>query len=279
MPQNLKVSFIPLAVAIALSASPSHANTAGALRESVQATGASHSAALYLAPPSPVARKPPSAPHPTAQTPSDTAPFLHAANEESAYPTASNSAGRADPPFLAGEVPGEAGGPAPADKRLVSQNDGWMERAASRIGQIWSEGNVDLYLTGYAWHNRSTYSRKELRGFNETSYGGGIGRSIYDEDGDWHALYVMGFKDSFRHFQPMAGYGFQKIVRPAPDLRLGYGFTAFMTSRRDMFGGVPFPGILPLVSVGFNKGTLFATYIPGKHGAGNVAFLFGKWQF
>lgn len=177
-----------------------------------------------------------------------------------------------------GTIPSEDGLEA-GDNGKLAGNDGWMERAASRIGQIWTEGDVDLYLTGYAWHNRSTYTRKEVRGFNETSYGGGIGRSIYDEDGDWHALYVMGFKDSFRHFQPMAGYGFQKIARPAPDVRLGYGFTTFMTSRRDMFGGVPFPGVLPLVSAGYRKGTLFATYIPGKHGAGNVAFMFGKWQF
>ena len=67
-----------------------------------------------------------------------------------------------------------------------------------RLDQIWSEGNNDLYISGYSWHNRSMYSAEKIRSFNERAWGGGYGRSIYDEDGDWQGLYGMAFLDSHR---------------------------------------------------------------------------------
>ena len=42
---------------------------------------------------------------------------------------------------------------------------------------------------------------------------------------------------------------------------------------------VPFPGVLPLVSAGYKDTMLYATYIPGSRGAGNVLFMFGRWSF
>lgn len=157
--------------------------------------------------------------------------------------------------------------------------DGWMGRACNRIDQIWSTGNHDLYLTGWAWHNRSMYSASKVREFNETAWGGGYGRSIEDEDGDWQGLYAMAFLDSHRHVQPMVGYGFLKQAHLSPAWRLGLGYTAFITYRGDVFKYAPFPGVLPLVSASYRDATLFATYIPGAKGAGNVLFVFGKWSF
>ncbi|MYZ45304.1 lipid IV(A) palmitoyltransferase PagP [Schauerella aestuarii] len=156
---------------------------------------------------------------------------------------------------------------------------GWYNQASDRVSQVWTQGDNELYLTGYAWHNRWAYSRSKVREFNETSWGGGFGKGLYDEDGDWHGLYAMAFKDSHDDWQPMAGYGYQSIARPTENTRLGAGFTVFMTARRDIMSYVPFPGILPLVSAGYKKATLFGAYVPGKKGNGNVAFIFGKYTF
>lgn len=155
----------------------------------------------------------------------------------------------------------------------------WYHQASDRVSQVWTQGDNELYLTGYAWHNRWAYSRSKVREFNETSWGGGFGKGHYDEDGDWHGLYAMAFKDSHDDWQPMAGYGYQSIARPTENTRLGAGFTVFMTARRDIMSYVPFPGILPLVSAGYKKATLFGAYVPGKKGNGNVAFIFGKYTF
>jgi palmitoyl transferase len=156
---------------------------------------------------------------------------------------------------------------------------GWAQGACQRLDQVWNQGGNDLYVTGYAWHNRAAYSAAKIRSFNETSWGGGWGKGLYDEDGDWHGLYAMAFLDSHSNVEPIAGYGFQKIGRVGQDTRFGIGYTAFVTSRSDIFHHIPFPGILPLVSVGYDKATFFATYIPGGKGNGNVLFMFGKWSF
>ncbi len=136
-----------------------------------------------------------------------------------------------------------------------------------------------MYISGYAWHNRWTYTREKAKTFREIAWGGGVGKGLYDEDGDWHGLYAMAFLDSHSDWQPIAGYAFQKIGRIGQHGRIGAGYTAFMTSRSDMFGRIPFPGALPLVSVGYRQADLYATYIPGARGAGNVLFMFGKVAF
>ncbi|MDQ8032111.1 lipid IV(A) palmitoyltransferase PagP [Bordetella genomosp. 1] len=167
----------------------------------------------------------------------------------------------------------------PASAGACDVSVGWMQRACNRIDQIWTTGDNDLYVTGWAWHNRSMYSAKKIREFNEAALGGGYGRSIFDEDGDWQGLYAMAFLDSHSRPQPIAGYGFLKIARVSQNWRLGAGYTAFLTAREDIMSYIPFPGVLPLVSAGYRDAMLFATYIPGKEGTGNVLFVFGKWTF
>lgn len=148
-----------------------------------------------------------------------------------------------------------------------------------RFHQIWFDGTTDLYLTGYSWHNRYAYQAEKIRNakYNEFAKGGGLGRGFYDEDGDWHALYAMGFSDSHYNFQPLIGYGFLKMLHLPKTFNAGVGFTWFITQRKDIFHGIPFIGIpLPMVSVGVNRISVYATYVPGKTNIGNVLFLFGK---
>ncbi|MFU2000374.1 lipid IV(A) palmitoyltransferase PagP [Bordetella avium] len=155
----------------------------------------------------------------------------------------------------------------------------WAQSACNRIDQIWTEGGNDLYVTGYSWHNRSMYSASKIRSFNEKAWGGGWGRSLYDEDGDWQGLYAMAFLDSHSKVEPIAGYGFLKIGKVSENFRLGAGYTVFLTARQDIMSYVPFPGILPLVGAGYKDAMLYATYIPGGRGNGNVLFLFGRMHF
>lgn len=123
------------------------------------------------------------------------------------------------------------------------------------------------------------YSAEKIRSFNEKAWGGGWGRSIYDEDGDWQGLYAIAFLDSHSKVEPMAGYGFLKIGKLSDNFRLGAGYTVFLTARHDIMSYVPFPGILPLVGAGYKDAMLYATYIPGGKGNGNVLFVFGRWHF
>jgi palmitoyl transferase len=154
-----------------------------------------------------------------------------------------------------------------------------FDRATQRLATTWHDGQTELYLPLHAHHLRSAYSREKIDGFNENAYGLGIGRGGYDQDGDWHGLYVMGFQDS--HYQPqyMAGYGYKTYWKVAGELKAGLGYTAFLTARSDIGHYTPIPGILPIASLEYRKVSLDASYVPGGKGFGNILFFWGKFHF
>ena len=156
---------------------------------------------------------------------------------------------------------------------------GWASHACHRLHQIWEQGDTELYLTGYSWHNRFTYEHSKLSRYNEKAWGGGLGKGLYDEHGNWHALAAFAFLDSHKYLEPVVGYAFVKILHLNENTRLGGGYSILVTQRPDIFHGIPFPGVLPWITINYRKAALFATYIPGAQGAGNVLFLFAKWTF
>lgn len=151
-----------------------------------------------------------------------------------------------------------------------------LKRFCQRLHSVWNEGQTDLYLSGYAWHNRYTYSPQKIATYNELAWGGGFGKGLFDEDGDWHGLYAIGFLDSHRHVEPVVGYAFLKIKAFSPQLKFGLGYSLLVTSRVDIYNGIPFPGALPWASVFYKRASIAATYIPGSAGAGNVLYLIAK---
>lgn len=157
----------------------------------------------------------------------------------------------------------------------------WPKRAGHRLKQIWHEGNNDLYLTGYAWHNRYLYSKERLTigNYNENAWGGGFGRGWYDEDGDWQSLYAIAFLDSHTNVEPWAGYAFLKTLHIGENVKLGGGFTLALTMRPDILNGYPFPAVTPLASVSYKRLALFAAYVPGFRDTGNILFMFARWSF
>jgi lipid IVA palmitoyltransferase len=51
-----------------------------------------------------------------------------------------------------------------------------------------------------------------------------------------------------------------------------------LISRQDIWGGAPFPALLPLVALRYDRFTLLSTYIPTLGGVnhGSVVYVFGK---
>lgn len=152
----------------------------------------------------------------------------------------------------------------------------WFKMRCHRLNQVWYEGHDELYFTGYAWHNRFTYDPNKLNRYNELAWGGGYGKGFYDERGNWHALSVIAFLDSHKNVEPAAGYSFQKLHHFDERFAMGIGYSLLLTVRPDINHGIPFPGALPWLTASYRRLTLFATYIPGSGGAGNVLFLMTK---
>lgn len=148
-----------------------------------------------------------------------------------------------------------------------------------RLRQVWSEGNNELYLSGYAWHNRYTYPAEKIKNYNENAWGGGLGKGLFDEKGNWHGLFAFAFLDSHSNVEPVVGYAYLKVATIHKDLKAGLGYTVLVTSRPDINHNIPFPGALPWASIFYKKVTLAATYIPGFNHNGNVLYVLAKYTF
>lgn len=138
-----------------------------------------------------------------------------------------------------------------------------LERVTHHLGEIAHEGDSNLYLSGYAYHLRRTYSPWLVNMLNETAWGGGFGKSLEDEDGDVSSLALVVFLDSLGEVEYNLGYMHEWRWAPFESrFTLGAGLSALVMSRRDFFDGIPFPAVLPQVSVGFNDATFIAMFVP-----------------
>lgn len=142
------------------------------------------------------------------------------------------------------------------------------------------DGSNELYVPAVTWHNRATYDRDKIDGYNERPWGLGFGKGYIHDDGNWSGFYAMAFRDSHHDWQPIAGYGYTWNFRPLDNAwTVGVGYTVFVTARKDIMNYVPFPAALPLVSTGYRNFTIQGTYIPGGRNNGNVLFIWGKYTF
>jgi palmitoyl transferase len=172
-----------------------------------------------------------------------------------------------------------AGGPACA----LDCAGGWFEYTCDRFNEAIDHGRNDLYVPFHSHHGRSTYTPERIEELNEQTWGVGYGRSVIDLKGDWHAFYVMGFRDS--HFKPeyLAGYGYQTYWGRSDSLQAGLGYTVFLTVRSDYADyHLPVPAILPMGSLRYKNASLMATYLPRisvHKGNGDVLFFFAHFGF
>ncbi|GKW24537.1 lipid A palmitoyltransferase PagP [Pectobacterium carotovorum subsp. carotovorum] len=160
------------------------------------------------------------------------------------------------------------------------QDESWWKRSKNNLSTTWNAPQShDIYIPAITWHNRWTYDKEKTDRYNERPWGAGYGVSRLDQDGDWHGLYLMAFKDSYNKWEPIGGYGYEKRWRPTrdQDFQLGLGFTAGFTMR-DNWNYIPIPVLLPLASISYSKLSFQATYIPGTYNNGNVFFAWFRWQ-
>lgn len=159
----------------------------------------------------------------------------------------------------------------------------WLSHKCDYAVKAVETGSNQLYVTGYSYHGRGTYTRAKIDSFNEESLGGGFGRSLVDERDNSHEVYFLAFRDSHAKPQYMGGYGWQARWHIAENTRVGLGLTAFVALRSDYCHHLcPVPAILPLASLQFHKASLMASYLPklpGAEGNGDVLFIFGKYSF
>lgn len=155
------------------------------------------------------------------------------------------------------------------------------------------QGRNEALITGYTWHDSSTYGSN--RDLNDFAWGGGYARFYdhYDRPvADAVApvksdiLFGMVFADSNRDPEVAIGYGRTWTFASVENVAWSFGYAAGLTMRQDIWGGAPIPYVLPLLNLRlFDRLDLFATYIPPLpsnsfgDAPGNVPFLFIGWRF
>lgn len=157
----------------------------------------------------------------------------------------------------------------------------WLAQLKNDVELTWQEPQAyDFYLPAISWHARFAYDQNKIDRYNENPWGAGFGRSRHDENGNWHSLYVMMFKDSHNQWEPIVGYGWEKTWRSAqtPAFYCGVGYT-FGVTMREQADYLPLPVLLPLASINYEPLSLQMTYIPGGKNSGNVLFAWLRYQF
>lgn len=170
--------------------------------------------------------------------------------------------------------------PKSASPSTLNQLKTVYHTAAEHVKDTWTEGKVELYVPFLSYHMPFAYSADKRSEYNEYPGGAGIGLGRYNASGNYEATYAMAFLDSHSDMSYVVGYAWIPTWNVGKsEVKVGAGLTGFIMSRQDYFGGVPFPGVLPLASISYKQLSLQATYVPGGQGNGNVLFAWGKWTF
>jgi lipid IVA palmitoyltransferase len=154
----------------------------------------------------------------------------------------------------------------------------WLNRGCRRLVDTYEKGDNVLLVSGYAWHTPWTWTPEKRAEENEYAWGGGLGRMVEHANGDTETVSFLVFSDS--HYRPQynLGYAWSTYWGERRNLQPGLGFMALIVARNDIFNGWPFPAVLPLFSLRYQKATLLGTYIPTLGGVnnGSILYLFGQ---
>jgi len=165
-------------------------------------------------------------------------------------------------------------------ERAMEQTEVVAEDTYDAAKRIINEGDNILYLSGYAYHDRNTYSPEKIAEFNEAAWGAGFGRMLIDENGNSNTLFGLAFLDSHSHVEAQVGYAREWRWQFAEHAAVGAGFVAMLVTRSDILNNFPFPAVLPIASIEVHGVALMASYVPklssSDGGNGNVLYLFGR---
>ena len=153
----------------------------------------------------------------------------------------------------------------------------WGRQTWEDAKYVWRSDHYDAYVPFYAWHNRLAYDDEHISKYNEAALGFGLGKSVYDEKGNWYGLYAFAFKDSNYKLETVAGFAYQKnwALDCSGDWKAGIGYTIGMTQRHE-YAYIPIPMPLPIAGIEYKKLAFHLAYVPGMKNFGNVALFFAR---
>lgn len=169
------------------------------------------------------------------------------------------------------------------ENRLLTRVSKKLEEARNHLQMIYEQGQARLILSGYAYHDRGTYTPEKLAELNERAWGIGLERVIINKNGNRESVFAMIFLDSHSDPQPAVGYNWQAGFRVTKSVVAYIGASAGLTMRSDMMINdkvpVPIPYIFPTAGLSIGKLDIQSVLIPQLGGGinnGNVLFIFAS---
>jgi palmitoyl transferase len=167
---------------------------------------------------------------------------------------------------------------APSETVAQDQDSTWSWW--QHIKGTWAKGGYDLYVPFWTYHMPYAYTPALLRSYNDFPAGGGIGKGRYNSSGNWEGMVAMEFADSHGRPQYQAVFLWIPTWRPLFDgFKIGAGLAGGIVARSDINRYTPFPGGLPVASIGYRDFDVQATFVPGFKDDGNVLFCWAKFSF
>ena len=123
-----------------------------------------------------------------------------------------------------------------------------------------SAGDLSLLINGKAMHIDPARGTN----YNEKNWGVGFQYDFKPTEGNWVPfLTASEFRDSNRNISYYAGGGYvRRYDFFAGKMHVDAGGVAFLMVRKDFRDGDPFPGVLPVLSVGAGRYAVNMTFIP-----------------
>ncbi len=122
-------------------------------------------------------------------------------------------------------------------------------------------GNLDVVINGKSHHVNSQYN------WNENNYGLGLEYEFRQRSRWIRTVNANYFLDSLENMSYMAGAGLKRrlfATERVGGMYLDAGVVAFLMARKDIGDYSPFPGVLPVLTLGNRYGGINLTYLPKK---------------
>ena len=170
-----------------------------------------------------------------------------------------------------------------SDEKKAEYSDnkeGFFKETLALFSDVWNDGSWEVFIPLHAWHNRESYPKYKIDGYNEEPWGFGIGKYKMDYRNNKDGLLAIGFSDSNWHFEPLLLYTWQKIWRDKKDFfRFSAGYMAGFTTRKE-WHWCPIPMALPIIGLEAGPVSFSNTYVPGLGKEnGNVWFSWASIRF
>lgn len=123
------------------------------------------------------------------------------------------------------------------------------------------DGSYHMILNGRSYHMERTHNGQKL---NENNFGTGVQYEFGRQYGSRWVPFMTSsaFSDSFNNLSYYIGGGENRRFFLQRGWHLDMGYIAFFMARKDINNYDPFPGVLPVASLGTRDVSVNMTYVP-----------------